>query len=665
LGRAAGQWNVRAPAVVPPTGEWAPVLRWAARFGYLLLFLQLLALGWWSQDQISHFATTVDFANVEQAVSQIAHGVFDPRSTIQGWVYGVQVGGAASFSHQLYFWQDHGEFIFWPLSLFQLIWPHPVTIKWLQDLAVFGAQAVAFRWITELAATSLAATPVSPARARPTAIVVAVGAVLLAVDPGFIAGNSFDVHTEAFAAFAAVGTARALYYGRRMVWLWLIAGLACGDVGAVYEAAIGLSAVLLGRRWLRTGLLITAGAVGWDLLLGQIGATDGTRVWVVYANLMNPIRQLNPRALPNIGTLVGNVLQHPGRLLSTLWTNRHSVWANISPAGIFGWLWLPVLIPAVLVLGQSQLSGVRNIYVPSFQSVVAYVLIPVGTVAILLAALRARRAAVRTLTVIVAAGLACNTVAWAITSVPPTTSRWSIPAPVVSALHRVSPMIKPGDEVIVSQGVSGDFAARASIYPYSVGPGDTVPVQEHRIWVILAGAAGIETVTPTQTDGDIQALLEDRDARLELDQGGVWAFEVTPPRAAEWFSFTPPENGEAPGWLLLGAAGKAIRNGPVGTWHAASTGTRGFVESGAEWTESRGTYIASFRVAVAGEAKLQVRDMIGRTALAHLDVATGGHAKTVSLRFTIARATDNIELKVLAQNAHSTIDVYDVNVQPA
>jgi hypothetical protein len=34
---------------------------------------------------------------------------------------------------------------------------------------------------------------------------------------------------------------------------------------------------------------------------------------------MNPVRELNQRALPNIGTLLGNVLQHPGRLLSTLW----------------------------------------------------------------------------------------------------------------------------------------------------------------------------------------------------------------------------------------------------------------------------------------------------------------------------------------------------------
>jgi hypothetical protein len=645
---------------VPPTGEWAPVLRWAARFGYLLLFLQLVAMGWWSQEQISHFAATLDFANVEQAVSQIAHGTLDPRSTIQGWVNGVQVGGVASFSHQLFFWQDHSEFIFWPLSLFQLIWPHPVTIKWLQDLAAFGAQVVAFRWITELAATSASGT-----RARAAAMVVAVGAVLLAVDPGFVAGNSFDVHTEAFAAFAALGTAHALYYGRRTVWLWLIAGLACGDVGAGYEVAIGLSALFLGRRWLRTGLMMTAAAVGWDVLLGQVGGTDGTRVWVVYANLMNPVGPLNPRALPNVGTLVGNVLQHPGRLLSTLWDNRHAAWKNISPGGIFGWLWLPVLIPAVLVLAQSQLSGVWDIYVPGFQSVEAYALIPVGTAAILLAALRSRRSPVRMLAVIVAAGLACNTIVWAITLVPGTIRRWSVHAPAVSALRRVSAMIKPDDEVVASQGVAGDFGARASVYPYLFGPGTAVPVQEHHIWVIFAASAGIEPVKPTQTAGDIQALLEDPDARLKVDQGGVWAFDVTPPPGAEWFSFTAPDNGEAPGWLLLGAAGRAIRTGPPVTWHAASTGTRGFVESGAKWSESRGTYIASFRMAVTGEAKLQVRDLIGRRALAHRDVATSGRVRTVSMRFTIARATDNVELKVLAPNAHSNIDVYDLNIQPA
>jgi hypothetical protein len=526
---------------VPRAREWPALLRWTARFGYLLLVLQLLALAWWSQVQVSHFAATMDFANVEQAVSQIARGVLDPHSTIQGWVNGVEVGGDASFSHQLYFWQDHSEFIFWPLSLFQLIWPHPVTIKWLQDLAIFGAQVVAFRWITELAATA-----VSPSRERAVALAVAVGAVLLAADPGFIDGSSFDVHTEAFAAFAAIGAAHALYYGRRTVWLWVIVGLACGDLGTGYLAAVGLGSVVLGRRWLRVGLPIAAVAVGWDLLLGALGGTTGTRVWVVYANLMNPISRLNPRALPTVGTLTGNVLEHPGRLVSTLWANRDYAWRNVSPAGVFGWLWLPVLIPAVFVLGQGQLSGVWDVHAPGFQSVAAYVLIPVGTVAILLVPLCSRRRWIRVLGAIVAVGLSCNTVLAAIALVPNNLRRWSAPAATVSALNRVSAMIGPDDEVVVSQGISGDFAARASVYPYGAGPGITVPVQARHIWVVLTPTAGIESVTRAQTDGDIEALLKDPAAHLKLARGGVWAFEVSPPSGTKWFGFTAPDNGPAP-----------------------------------------------------------------------------------------------------------------------
>lgn len=660
LRQAARRWRERTPAVVPPVANWPQVLRWAARFGYVLIFLQLIAQGWWSDVQISHFSATQDFANVEQAVSLIAHGVFDPHTDMGGWVNGVPVGGRASFSHLPYFWQDHSEFIFWPLSVFQLIWPHPVTIKWLQDLATFGAQVVAFRWMTELAATSI---PRAPSRAAAT--VVAVGSVLLAADPGFLAANTFDVHTEAFAAFAALGTARALYYGRRSVWLWAIAGLACGDVGATYVAAIGLSALFLGRRWLRTGLLITAGATGWDVLLGAIGGTEGSRPWVVYASLMNRVAYLNPRALPTVGTLIGNILLHPGRLVSTLWANRDAAWKNISPAGIFGWLWLPILIPAVFLLGEAQLSGVWDIYEPGFQSVAAYALIPVGTVAILLAVLRSPRRPERILAVAVAVGLACNTIWWATALAPGTIRRWSVPAPAVSALQRVSAMIKPGDEVIASQGIAGDFAARASVYPLLVGPALTVPVQERHIWVILAASAGVEPVKPTQTDGDILALLENPQAHLELDQGGVWAFRVSPRPGAPWFGFAPLASGEAPAWLLLGAVGRAVRTGPVTNWHAASTGRRGFVVSGATWPEAAGKYVANFHLAAAGGAKLQVRDATTHAVLAHLDVNTDGRVRDVTVPFTVASpATDSIELKVLAQNARSVIDVYDLNVQP-
>jgi len=377
------------------------------------------------------------------------------------------------------------------------------------------------------------------------------------------------------------------------------------------------------------------------------------------------VAALNPQAVPNVGTLLGNVLQHPGRLVSTLWTNRGSAWENISPGGIFGWLWLPVMIPAVVLLGESQLSRVWDLYEPGFQSVALYALIPVGTVAILLAFLRSRRTATTVLTGVVAVGLTCNAIVWAGTSVPRVTRHWSVPGPAVTALNRVRAMIGSDAEVIASQGIAGDFAARASVYPYLEGAGLTVPVQEPRIWVILTASAGIELVTPTQTDGDILALLKDPDARLKLDQGGVWAFEATPRPGAQWFSFAPPDN-DAPAWLLPGAAGRPVRSGPLATWHAAGTGARGFVESGAMWDVDPGKYVAGFRIAATGRTKLQVRDATTHSVLAHPDVTTDGRIENVTVPFTIGGgATNPIELKVLAQNPRSVVDVYDVNVQPA
>ena len=140
---------------------------------------------------------------------------------------------------------------------------------------------------------------------------------------------------------------------------------------------------------------------------------------------------------------------------------------------------------------------------------------------------------------------------------------------------------------------------------------------------------------------------------------------MTPPRGSKWFSFTMPDNGEAPGWLLPGTAGTAVRTGPLRTWHAASTGRRGFVESGAIWSEGPGSYTASFNLSAAGGVKLQVRDATTHAVLAGVDVSTGGQVKNVSVPFNVGGGSaNNIELKVLAQNARSAVDVYDMNVQP-
>ncbi len=118
-----------------------PPMRRVRRAGYGLLGLQLVLALAWSTVQYDRFALTFDFTIFHQAWYLIAHGDLDPWSTIK----------------LSYFWQDHSEFIMWPLALLYWVWPHSVVLLYVQDIAVVGAEAVAFTWLSELAAQRQAA----------------------------------------------------------------------------------------------------------------------------------------------------------------------------------------------------------------------------------------------------------------------------------------------------------------------------------------------------------------------------------------------------------------------------------------------------------------------------------------------------------------------------
>ena len=80
---------------------------------------------------------------------------------------------------------------------------------------------------------------------------IALGIVLLAGNPWVVWTASFDVHMEPFATLFTLCAARDLYRGQRRMWFWLVLTLACGTAGASYAGALGLSAILCGRRWWR------------------------------------------------------------------------------------------------------------------------------------------------------------------------------------------------------------------------------------------------------------------------------------------------------------------------------------------------------------------------------------------------------------------------------
>ena len=105
----------------------------------------------------------------------IAHGHLDPYDTVS----------------RFWFWQNHGEFIMWPLAI--LYWPlrTGVALLWIQDAGVIGAELVAFLWICDLAKRYR--------HGRDARWLTLAGLVLLVVNPWSWWAISFDFHTECVA----------------------------------------------------------------------------------------------------------------------------------------------------------------------------------------------------------------------------------------------------------------------------------------------------------------------------------------------------------------------------------------------------------------------------------------------------------------------------------
>ena len=129
------------------------------RWGLAVLAVQLVALVLWSVLEANRAVLGYDFAGCYQAWYLISHGVL----------------GAAGF------WKAQGIFIIWPLAIFGLLWPHPITLLVIQDLAIVGAEAVAFSWLTEIIRArrdlpffALVEPRAAPPRRRPVDLLVGV-----------------------------------------------------------------------------------------------------------------------------------------------------------------------------------------------------------------------------------------------------------------------------------------------------------------------------------------------------------------------------------------------------------------------------------------------------------------------------------------------------------
>jgi hypothetical protein len=482
----------------PQRSRALKVVRWV---GYTLLGVQLVVMAVWSLLLYRRFSLTMDFAIANQAFFEIAHGNLNPYDSIENW----------------YYWQDHFALIMWPQALLYWIFPSGVTLLWLQDAAVVVAEAVAFTWICELAQ-----------KYRPgkidAAVLASVGLVLLLANPWTWWTVSFDWHIEPLAVMFLVLLARDMANGRRRAWVWVIPLLACGDVAALYLAAIGLAGILAGRGSRIRGLAILGIGVAW---LGLIRSIHGD-----LGSVPNGYDYLeSPTGVPfSIVALAKGIVLHPGRVLSAFWSKRSAVWQNVGSAGVIGFAFIWVLPLSFSVMSSSTLMFGPNFARPSFQSLPLYILLPVGTVAVLgwLASRPSKRIArgVSVSTVVAAlvgALVLVPSLIMAVTWGPQVKTSWLlVNKHTAGTLHHAASLIPGSAEVIVSQGVVGRFSSRKDIQTI-YGP-RSVKLDSSPVYFVICPYEGIETVPPPQQLQIVSRLSGPLHAKLLLHRGGVWVF---------------------------------------------------------------------------------------------------------------------------------------------
>jgi hypothetical protein len=601
-----------APARAEPGAPQAPAgpLRRVRRIGYAVLGLQLVCFLAWSTLLYRRFALTFDFSMYYQAWFLIAHGNLDPMSTVAGHA----------------FWRNHTELLMWPLALLYWVWPHGVTLLWLQDICVAGAEAVAFTWLCELAQKYRPGTD--------AAWLAAAGLVLLAANPWVWWAVSFDFHAETLAILLAVLLARDLANGRRRAWVWVAPLLACGDVAGTYIAGLGLGGVLASRRSRLPGSVMACLGVAATLLItlvhGNIGSGGGLRRYD-YLAAAGPLS-----ARLSLTMLVKGMARHPLVAARTLWAKRVDLLANLAPGGLVGLGRLAMLPLVIVVLLATTLFQGLRFAEPIFQNLPVYIFLPVGTVAVLGWLMRCHR---RTALVLVSLAVV-QTLGWAAVWLPRTPGQWlRVPGPAATTLARIEARIPAAAELITSEGVMGRFAGRDDLRVLSAH--GTVPIDASQAWFVIAPTAGIEIQSTATAMAFIGELAGPLHATLVTHANGVWAFRWRPPPGVRMIT-VPGGSAPLPAWAAPGAAGRDVLTGPVADWHVASGGGKGYVADGLAWQESPGLYQASVALSTTGPVNVEVWNDTSNTLLARrsLPGTAGIQSVTMAVDATAAyRAT--------------------------
>jgi hypothetical protein len=595
--RAAPRRGRAAPGQPGPGQPGPPQpLRTVRRAGYAVLGAKMVGFSLWSALLYRRFSLTPDFAQYQQAWYLIAHGHLNPYDTVGNFA----------------FWQNHAEFIMWPLAALYWLFPHGVLLLWLQDAGVVGAELVAFCWLCDTAERG--------GLGRDARWLAGAGLLLLTVNPWSWWAVSFDFHAECLAVLFIVLLARDLSRGRRRAWVWVLPLLACGDVAGTYVFGLGLG-LLIARRGARVrGALLAGLGIGGVLFIsaihGNLGSGHGLQA---YDYLAAP----GYTGSLSLFGLMRGLAAHPVAVLAKLWSKRLDLWANLASSGLIGLGSLELLpIMAVVIVSNNLFRGFL-FSEPLFQSLPIYILLPVGTVAVLVQVTRRWRR----VGLLVAALLVAQAIGWAAVWAPRTPHQWlRVPGPTAAELSAIEARIPASAAVFASQGVVGRFSSRYDVRPLN----GNLPVRPGQDWFIFTPWVGIETQKTAGAMVFAGQLAGPMHATLVADAHGVWAFRWNPPAGVHRLR-VPGGAAPLPAWTAPGVAGRAVLTGPPSSWHVTSTGRRGYVADRLEWLRYPGQYQATVKLAATGPVNVEVWDNTSDTLLERRTVPGTGGTVTVTL----------------------------------
>ena len=450
-----------------------------------------------------------DFGAYNQAWSLIGQGHLNPFETI--------------FSGYPFYKSDL-ELIVWPLALIHLVFPQPIILLWLQDLAIAGTGFIVFVWILEYLRT----------RRMAWGLAAGISGVALAawiVNPGVYQTVSFDFHIEPVATFFIVLAGWSLWIGRyRRAWIFVILTVLCGTFATITVIGLGLSAILAGHKTRRTGILLILGSVAWLGFISAIGANTG-------AGLTNYAYLAGRTTLPTgtgVALVLAGVLTHPSRALHVLHDRLHYFYTLIKPVGVIGGVaaWgFGVPFIALLVDG---LNGSYEFILQAFQNFAVFPFLLLGTVVVLVwFATRFRFGWIPA--VLVALALMVQASDYAVTN-SPNQIRWTvsqISAAQGAQIRKALALTPPRAEVIVTIGIMGRFSARPWVFWFL--PNSPIPVHSDMVEFVFLPAIDhfIIQNTPLDDRAAAEYATTHLHARTLIDKDGVVALEWHPPRGTK------------------------------------------------------------------------------------------------------------------------------------